>query len=289
VRRWIAQFGDEAARRALAADEVESPVELLLDPRMGSEAELEASLAASGIRLERSPWAPLAATIVEGEPSADPRIVSGAIAVVDAAAQALVELLPVTDVAVDLAAAPGGKTRTLLARGRARRVIALERNLGRARRLARNLKAARRDGDGAVVLGDAARPPLPRERFPAVLLDAPCSGTGTLRKNPEIRLRLRAEELAGYAAKQETLLDGALDLLAPGGTLVYATCSLEREENDGVVDAILARRNEFARFSPDRSTLPAPLAAAIDDRGVVRILPSATTDGFTATVLYRTR
>lgn len=289
VRRWVARFGERRAREALAADERDSAVDLLLDPRFGSEEELAASLAASGLAIERSGWAPLAATIVAGEPSADARIASGAIAVVDAAAQAIVELLPAAEVVVDLAAAPGGKTRAILARGKARRVLALERHLTRARRLARNLALGRRGGEARVVIGDAARPPLPRGRFASVLLDAPCSGTGTLRKNPEIRLRLDEPEIAACAARQLPLLEGAVDLLAPGGVLVYATCSLEREENEGVVEAILSRRNDIERRRPDAARLPEELARAVGNDGVVRILPSATTDGFTASILARVR
>ena len=98
---------------------------------------------------------------------------------------------------------------------------------------------------------DAGRAPLPPGRFASILLDAPCSGTGTLRKNPEIRLRLRPEDLAGFAETQRRLLAAALDLVAPGGTLVYVTCSLEREENEDVVDALLGARPEFARVVPD--------------------------------------
>jgi 16S rRNA (cytosine967-C5)-methyltransferase len=286
VRRWAARFGMEPTLAALAANEADSPVDILLDPRLGSADEIAASLALSGIRIERSSWAPLAATIVVGEPSADARILSGAIAVVDAAAQALVELLPSAGVVVDLAAAPGGKTRTILARGKARRVVALERNRARALRLARNLAAGCRREEVAILLCDAVRPPLPKGRFSSVLLDAPCSGTGTLRKNPEIRLRLAESDLTSFAARQESMLEGALGLLAPGGTLVYVTCSLEQEENENVVDAVLARRGDTVRISPDPGRLPAPLVTAIKD-GVVRILPSATTDGFTATVLVR--
>ncbi len=198
--------------------------------------------------------------MTSGDAAREPRIASGEIAVVDVAAQAMVEAVPAADVVVDLAAAPGGKTRTLLARGIARRVVALERTPSRARRLAANLRAAGRRGEAAVLLADAARPPLPRGAFASVLLDAPCSGTGTLRKNPEIRLRLREEDLARFASMQRTLLGAALDLLAPEGTLVWVTCSLEPEENEQVVDATLSGRPGYARVAPEAARLPAPAA-----------------------------
>ena len=287
VRRWVALFGEEGARRALAADDEDSPLDLLADPKLGGIETLQASLAASGIASVRSTWAPLALTATSGEPARLPRVASGEIAVVDAAAQGLVEAVPASDVVVDLAAAPGGKARTLLARGIARRVIALERTPSRARRLAANLRAGGRRGEALVVLADAARPPLPRGRFNSVLLDAPCSGTGTLRKNPEIRLRLREADLARFAAAQHALLAAGLDLLAPGGTLVYVTCSLEPEENEGVADKALSERPEFARVAPASGTLPPPLARCASPSGLVRVPPGPSNDGFSLITIRR--
>jgi 16S rRNA (cytosine967-C5)-methyltransferase len=285
VARWVAAFGEGAARAALEADEEDAPMDLLADPRAGTPGEIVARLAADGIEAARSPWAPLALTVTGGAGALHPLVTSGALAVIDVAAQAMVELVPAADVVVDLAAAPGGKTRTLLATGRARRVVALERTASRARRLAANLAAAGRRGEALVVRADAGRAPLPRRRFASILLDAPCSGTGTLRKNPEIRLRLRPRDLAGFAEIQRRLLAAALDLLAPGGTLVYVTCSLEREENEDVVETLLGARPGFDRVAPDAAGLPAPLAAAVAPGGAVRVLPGPTHDGFSAAVL----
>jgi 16S rRNA (cytosine967-C5)-methyltransferase len=288
VRRWVAAFGEPAARAALEADDVDTPTDLLADPRAGSVDEILAALAAGGVTAERSPWGPLALTVTEGNAAAHPLVSSGALAVVDAAAQALAALLPEARVALDLTAAPGGKTRALLASGRARRVVALERTASRAARLAANLAAAGRRDEVLVVRADAGVPPLPRERFDAVLLDAPCSGTGTLRKNPEIRLRLGPGDLTGFAATQHRLLDAALMLLAPGGSLLYVTCSLEPEENEHVVDAVLAARPDFVRLRPVLDVSP-PLAERTDASGLVRVLPGATVDGFSAILMTRLR
>ncbi len=281
VRRWVAAFGEPAARAALEADDVDSPTDLLADPRAGSVDEILAALAAGGVTAERSPWAPLALTVTEGNAAAHPLVSGGALAVVDVAAQAMAALLPRADVAVDLTAAPGGKTRVLLATGRARRVVALERTASRATRLAANLAAAGRRDEVLVVRADAGAPPLPRERFDAVLLDAPCSGTGTLRKNPEIRLRLAPGDLAGFARVQHRLLDAALSLVAPGGALLYVTCSLEPEENEEVVDAALASRPGFVRARGIVEVSP-PLAERTDASGLVRVVPGPTHDGFSA-------
>ncbi|MGE5344947.1 MAG: hypothetical protein ACM3JH_03240, partial [Acidithiobacillales bacterium] len=224
-----------------------------------------------------------------GEAARHPLVRSGALAVVDVAAQAMVEALPPAGLVVDMAAAPGGKSRTLLARGIARRVVALEKAASRAARLAAGLRAAGRRGEVLVVRADAACPPLPPDRFESVLLDAPCSGTGTLRKNPEIRLRLLAGDLSRSAAVQRGLLVAGLQLLAPGGTLAYVTCSLEPEENEQLVEAVLAEGPEFKLVRPDPARLPSPAAPFLRASGLLRVPPGPTNDGFSLLLLRRLR
>jgi 16S rRNA (cytosine967-C5)-methyltransferase len=289
VRRWAERFGREAAAGILAADNADSPVDLLADPLVGSREEVRAILARDGVRTTPSDWAPLALTVEEGDAIGHPLVRSGRLAVVDAAAQALVELVPASAVVVDLTAAPGGKTRTLLARGKARRVIALERQGARVLRLARNLSDGLRRGEVLVVRADAARPPLPRGRFESILLDAPCSGTGTLRKNPEIRSRLRREDFGPLASLQRELLRSALDLLSPGGTVTWMTCSLEPEENEDVVDAILTERADAIRLPAKEMPLPAALIPWSRPDGLVRVLPGPENDGFSALTVRRIR
>src|ERR1035437_2171368 len=148
-----------AAGAPLASDEQDAPMDLLADPHAGTPEEIVARLAADGIEAVRSPWAPLALTVTAGVGALHPLVASSALAVIDVAAQAMVELVPAADVVADLAAAPGGKTRTLLATGRARRVIALERTASRAFRLAANLAAAGRRSEALVVRADAGRAP----------------------------------------------------------------------------------------------------------------------------------
>ncbi len=261
VRRWVADLGRTAAEAALREDDADTPVDVLLDPRGEDLAAFRARLALEGLEGEPSPWAPLALTLSSAAAGSHPAIASGRVAVVDVAAQAMCELVEPADVVVDLAAAPGGKTRTLLARGRARRVVALERNPTRSRRLAA-----------------AAR---------GVLLDAPCSGTGTLRKNPEIRWRLVPADLARLAVAQRALLGAALDLCARGGRVTWVTCSLEPEENEEVVGAVLSERGDASPAAPDASALPAPLRAALRPDGFFRVPPGASNDGFSAIVLRK--
>jgi len=145
----------------------------------------------------------------------------------DIGAQSIVPLLEIQPgmTVLDLCAAPGNKTaQALAARGR---VVAADRVL---KRLIAVPAEARR-----VVL-DATKPLPFSSKFDRILLDAPCSGTGTLARNPEIKWRLKPEDLPVFQARQRAMLKNALECLAPGGKLVYATCSLEPEENETVVE-----------------------------------------------------
>ncbi|RME67677.1 MAG: RsmB/NOP family class I SAM-dependent RNA methyltransferase, partial [Alphaproteobacteria bacterium] len=170
--------------------------------------------------------------------------------------------------AIDLCAAPGGKTLQLAAAGAA--VTAVDLSPARLARLADNLK--RTGLDAALVCADAAdwRPDAPAE---AVLLDAPCTATGTLRRRPDIAHRKNADDIAAMAAVQRRLLDHAASMLAPGGVLVYAVCSLEREEGEDRVADFLAMHPHFRRQPVVAAEMPG-LEQALTAAGDVRILPS---------------
>src|SRR5262249_35592203 len=112
--------------------------------------------------------------------------------------------------------------------------------------------------------------------------DAPCSGTGTLRKNPEIRYRVTPEAIERLAGAQEAALLSALRLLAPGGYLLYSTCSLEEEENERVVERVRDRAPGISR-----AAIESPVASERTRAGGIRLFPDETTDGFTAHLLRR--
>jgi 16S rRNA (cytosine967-C5)-methyltransferase len=165
--------------------------------------------------------------------------------------------LSATHSLLDLCAAPGGKTfQAIETRGDRLGVVAADRHLHRLRTL-RGLASSRLpDANPRESIANAGRQidcvaldaqlGLPfRRSFDRILVDAPCSGTGTLARNPEIKWRLRPEDIADLAAKQRAILGNALDLLAPAGLLVYATCSLEPEENQGVTEAVRKERPNF--------------------------------------------
>jgi 16S rRNA (cytosine967-C5)-methyltransferase len=175
------------------------------------------------------------------------------------------------DDVLDLAAAPGGKSLVMRARGA--RVVSNDISIARLRPLI---------GKSSIVVSDGRQPPFARP-FQVVLLDAPCSATGTIRKNPEIKWRLREDDLASFAALQKALLASALDLASE--TVVYSTCSLEPEENDIVVDEVLRTRNDFVRG--DVAKFVNANVAWWVENGVLRLTPESGTDGFTAHVLRK--
>jgi 16S rRNA (cytosine967-C5)-methyltransferase len=282
VRRWLDRFGRETACRILEADNVASGLDLLVNPRRTDRTALREALALEGIETEESSLSPLALSVLSGNAIASPLLAAGDFTVQDVGAQALALLLPAGDLLVDLAAAPGGKSFAALALGRATRTISLDRSPARLRRFAEN---ALRLGmpEARAVAGDFLRPPLPAGDFDRVLLDAPCSGTGTLRKIPEIRYRLTPAGIGRLASSQVEALREAAVLLAPGGYVLYATCSLEREEHDDVVAAVLAERADLELASIE---VPEALSPFVEGARF-QILPDARTDGFTAHLLRR--
>ena len=262
VERWLERFGPEETAALLQWNNTRP--RLVLQPAREGLDELVRSWREAGI--EATP-APFGAGLVTDRtrPQELPGFAGGAFLVQDPA-QALLAWyadLPPDTTLYDACAAPGGKTITL---GRtAARVVAGDVSRARVGRLAGNL---RRAGSGREhpIVADARRPPV--RSADAVLLDAPCLGTGTFARNPDARWRVSAEALAGLEARQAELLDGVAEVVAPGGLLVYATCSLEPEENRLQVDRFLVRHPEFRREPSD--TFPAALTSP---EGDLMILP----------------
>jgi 16S rRNA (cytosine967-C5)-methyltransferase len=282
VERWLARFGRERTLAVLAADNEPSGIDLLVNPRRTEPAALAAELAREGVETSPSPLSPLALVVRSGNALASPLLSAGRFAVQDSAGQALPLLLPPGDTLVDVAAAPGGKSFAAVALGRARRVVALDRSVDRLRLL---VEARARLGIPEVspAAADAAAPPLPARSCERVLFDAPCSGTGTLRKNPEIRWRISPGAIERLARAERTGLAAAAELLAPGGYLLYSTCSLEEEENERVVASVLEADPALEPATLD----PPPGLAPFVDGALVRILPGPDNDGFTAHLLRR--
>jgi 16S rRNA (cytosine967-C5)-methyltransferase len=282
VARWIERFGLEATRAILQADNQPSDLDLLTNSRQGDREALARALEAEGVETEVSAISPLGLSVKRGNPLRSPLFAAGRFTVQDVGAQALPLLMPAGDTLLDLAAAPGGKSFAALLLGRARRAIALDRSPGRLRLLWENRRRLQIE-DVHPAAGDVKSPPLPAGGFERVLFDAPCSGTGTLRKNPEIRYRVTPAAVDRLALAQREGLRSAARLLAPGGYLLYSTCSLEREENEAVVNDVL---------SADPTLELAPIAAVPGLAPFVagarfQMLPSSSSDGFTAHLLRK--
>ena len=190
----------------------------------------------------------------------------------------------------DLCAAPGGKTAQLAAAGA--RVTAVDKSPGRLNRLKENL--GRLGFEAEALVGDAADF-APGRMFDAILIDAPCTATGTVRRHPDILILKRDEDIAALAALQSRILEGAAASLKPGGALDYCTCSLEPDEGANQIDRFLASHPEFRRAAIDTASLgidPAWLTRTGDLRTLpchFSDLPDGMTgmDGFFAAKLER--
>jgi len=240
AERWHARLGAaKALARARAA--LEAPACFVrLNPRVPDARE---QLAAAGIELEA---AAVPGAFRASEAALGPFAESGLLYVQDAGSQLVARLAAAEGLLLDACAAPGGKAMLLsdLA-GDSTRVIAAEAS---RTRLALMARLARRWGASRLHLlgADALRPPFRRD-FASVLVDAPCSGLGTLARNPDIRWRITPPDLERHAARQRSLLESLCRVVRPGGTLVYATCSLEPEETHEVVGAFLAEHPAFVQ------------------------------------------
>jgi 16S rRNA (cytosine967-C5)-methyltransferase len=260
--------------------------------------EIIASLEEAGLRVELGRLLRSAFAVGGGSPARTEAFRRGWISIQDEASQAIPLLLDVQagDRVADLCAAPGGKTAVLArAAGPRGMVVAADRHAHRLRAM-RDQFARLGLRDVRAVELDATHALPFREPFQRILLDAPCSGTGTLARHPEIRWRLRAGQLAELHAMQVAMLRAAAERLAPGGRLVYSTCSFEAEENEAVVAEVLAGEPSLLRvpFPEAARGLAANLAAGVsveflfDPEGNFRTMPGETaTDGFFAAVLEK--
>lgn len=281
VRRWLERWPLEQVVRLVELDDTAPDVTVRL-----LEGDVEAArraAAAAGLELEPLEGWPRCARLVSGDPS---ELLSRVAAVVqDPAASAVVDYVGPTErgPVVDACAAPGGKALALAAASPgARPFVAAD---VRRDRLGRTVEAAARREIGiSCVVMDARRPAVRDAGL--VLVDAPCTGTGTLRRRPDARWRVGPGRLEALTRLQRDILDGCAEVVAPGGVLVYATCSLEPEENEEQVDDFLSRHPDFDRV-PVAPTDGLP-SDVVDDRGDLRVLPwQRSTDGAFASRLRR--
>ncbi|UCG86029.1 MAG: 16S rRNA (cytosine(967)-C(5))-methyltransferase RsmB [Gemmatimonadota bacterium] len=250
VERWVRQYGFDLTRALLEHNNRKPP--LVLQPVRWSRERLERRLAEHEIHATPAPFG--AGLTVSGVKVRElPGYDEGGFVVQDAAQARVVQFaaVPLNATVWDACAAPGGKAAILSLRAR---VLATELRRDRIPRLKATLD--RVAPAVALVMADAAAPPLGVESVDVALLDAPCSATGTLARHPDGRWRLSERSVQRAAALQRRLLDSVCEVVRPGGTLVYATCSLEPEENEGQVNRFLNRHPDYVRDCDDLMLLP---------------------------------
>ena len=297
VERWLKNFGEPSTAALLEADNRTPNLSCALhDPAQRDE--VLASLKRAGLHIERGQLLNSAFAVRGGSPARTESFRGGAISIQDEASQAIPLLLGVQlrDSALDLCAAPGGKTPTLVrAAGSKGTVVATDRHAHRLRAMRNQFSRLGLDSVLIVELDAAHDLPFGRQ-FDRILVDAPCSGTGTLARHPEIRWRLRPEQLSEFHQLQVGILASAIKQLAPGGRIVYSTCSMEPEENEDVVSEVLASapsikpvaRDEVAKSLAPHLVPGLDAQNLIDANGQFRTSPAAQrTDGFFAAVLEK--
>jgi 16S rRNA (cytosine967-C5)-methyltransferase len=284
--RWIARYGREDAERLMAALNERPPVTIRANTLRVSREDLARRLRDEELaETDPTALAPEGLTVRRGAVSRWAAFAAGWCTIQDEASMLIARLLDPQpgELVADTCAAPGTKT-THLAQlmGNRGRIVAMDPHGGRLELLA---QAAARLGVSIVethVGAVAAVSGRWKGRCDRVLVDAPCSNLGVLRRNPEVKWKREEHEMPRLAEKQRGILAAAAALVRPGGHLVYATCSLEREENDDVVGAFLGEHRDWLVDPPE--TFPVPP----DPDGVIRCLPHVHgTDGFTAVRLAR--
>jgi 16S rRNA (cytosine967-C5)-methyltransferase len=305
--RWQEHFGMAAARQAMRADQEPAPLWVWLrEPGLGER------LQAGGTTLEAHPWCPGAWRPVGDTSALIQAIGRGEAYAQDPASQLVAHLASrllsdllegdrdsaFTPACVDLCSAPGGKAALLEHLRPEVDLVCVDIRLTRLRlvdRLLSRTMAAGSPGSGrrsgrrteagpGVVLADSTAPPFAGRRFSLVMLDAPCSGSGTLRRHPELRWRSSLQEINRLTTLQSRLLGSAFELVAPGGLVLYTTCSVEPEENEALLNDLgpgLVIEEALA------SLLPSGTEVLRTEAGGCRLLPTGSNDGFTIHAIRR--
>jgi 16S rRNA (cytosine967-C5)-methyltransferase len=287
VRRWLARMGEAETLRLLEANNRPKPLHLLAFRDRGGRELLAEELIDEGLEVEPTRLSPVGLTVREGSPFATLAFERGLFYVQDEASQAAA-LVPAPgpgERVLDAAASPGGKGLALLAAEPSARLVAADLGVGRLALIGENSRRLERRI--ARVAADAAAPPF-AAAFDRVILDFPCSGTGTLRKNPELKWRWSEAELARLAGQASRLLAGAASAVAPGGLLVAISCSLEPEENEALAGPLLAAVPELAP-EPLEHALDGALRGFVVAPGLWRLPTGGEHDGFTVQVFRRRR
>ena len=280
IARWIERWGEQDTERLLALNNAEAPI--VIRPYGIVREQLEAMLEEAGVHVAEAPYVSDSIAISGGITFTElGAFKKGLFFVQDPAATLVTEYAAIapSTIVSDLCAAPGGKSLELSKT--AGTVIASDKSLGRLQRLLSNERRLETTNVFPFV-GDARHPAV--APVDAVLIDVPCTGTGTFRRHPDARWRLKISDLAVMAALQKLIVRAASKVVKPGGLLVYSTCSLEPEENDEQVDSFLSENPDWILEAPPEGSV----APELLDGGRLRVLPQRHgTDGAFAARLRR--
>ena len=280
ISRWIDRFGEQDTGRLLALNNADAPV--VIRPYGIVREQLEAMMEAAGVHVAEAPYARDSIAISGGTTFTElGAFKKGLFFIQDPAATLVTEYAAIATgmTVADLCAAPGGKALELTRT--AGTVVASDKSFTRLQRLLAN-QSRLESVNIFPFVGDARHPAI--APVDAVLIDVPCTGTGTFRRHPDARWRIKISDLAVMAALQKTILTAAAQVVKPGGLLIYSTCSLEPEENDAQVDWFLSENLGWILEPPPEGTV----APELIDNGRLRVLPQRHgTDGAFAARLRR--
>ena len=290
--RWQLFFGDQAACAICLHGQTQPVIALRI-----ADTAVEEELTENGIEIAPGTLLARSRIVLSGDITATAAFREGRVRIQDEGSQLVAEIAGQGSDILDCCAAPGGKTLILAERNPQARIVACESSAQRLESLRKRLlsladRVECRLADAAALNDESV--------YDLALADVPCSGTGTLARNPEIRHRLRLEEFARQGDRQKAILTQALRAVRPGGRIVYSTCSLEPEENEQVVDAILTSHPD-ARLATMADRIAAlqsdgilaanahdKLREAVTPEGFLRLTPGLfATDGFFVAILER--
>lgn len=256
IERWVKSFGVEEAEAFAKANNIMPPTAFRVVASKANDSAVLAKLNEAGATLESSnvaqaAWRVSGATSLLRELSA-----AGEIYLQDEASQLVAQIVDAKpgERVLDLCAAPGGKTTQIADRSGDRAlIVAGDVSATRMSTVVASMRLHELESISPVLLDATKQLPFAPNSFDKVLVDAPCSGTGTLRRNPEIRWRLSPAGVAALAEQQKQILKRAVDMVKPGGHLIYSTCSVEHDENEQVIQDVMANDDRFRSLNTIRT------------------------------------